>query len=410
MASIPRSAVRIGLQALLALAWSARPAPGGAVTTAPTSSDLKASTLDPAENVPGSADSFVFTGAATHEIPIAVPQGRLGMAPNIDLIYNSQNRKEEGALGMGWSLPLEAIERKLEGGVKYDACEQGCEVAYVKGGAAIALVRTASGEYRSKIDDGANVRFRYDATTASWTAYDKNGRKYQYGQTAASRQDDPGNAARIFRWCLDRVEDSNGNYLTISYAKDSGQIYPGEIQYTGNSSPGLEPPLAPKTTVRFALAARLNSDPVDKYWVRSDVRGFNVITAFYVAEINVLVDGVLSWKYALEYAYSPLTQRLLLKKVRRFGEGGVKELVPSVDLEWTPGPGFGWGSYQDDSYRLETWAGLPTNGLPAGSVIATGDFNGDGRSDLADTTPGAWSWTVRLGSDSKRFDTATWQG
>lgn len=53
-----------------------------------------------------------------------------------------------------------------------------------------------------------------------------------------SRQDDPADPAKVFKWCLDKVVDLNGNYLTITYSKDRGQIYPKRIEYTGAPGSG----------------------------------------------------------------------------------------------------------------------------------------------------------------------------
>ena len=58
---------------------------------------------------------------------------------------------------------------------------------------------------------------------------DKNGATYYFGTASASRQD---NTYGVFKWCLDKVQDSNSNYMTITYWKDQGEIYLSRIDYT----------------------------------------------------------------------------------------------------------------------------------------------------------------------------------
>src|SRR5258708_36679620 len=88
-----------------------------------------------------------------------------------------------------------------------------------------------------------------------WEVTDRTGTIYYYGETAASRQDDPTNPAHIFKWCLDKVLDTTGNYMIYSYTKDTGEIYPSQIAYTGNGS------LAPTNTVSFAWVKRTRHPP-----------------------------------------------------------------------------------------------------------------------------------------------------
>ncbi len=56
----------------------------------------------------------LFTGRATTSIPIVVPPGRRGIQPNLSLTYSSTSRN--GWLGVGWSLELGGIEISTKDG------------------------------------------------------------------------------------------------------------------------------------------------------------------------------------------------------------------------------------------------------------------------------------------------------
>jgi len=57
---------------------------------------------------------------------------------------------------------------------------------------------------------------------SNWEITDKRGTRYFFGSNSSSRQDD---GPHVFRWCLDRIEDLNGNYVHFSYTKHKGEIY-----------------------------------------------------------------------------------------------------------------------------------------------------------------------------------------
>src|SRR5207248_2538446 len=79
-------------------------------------------------------------------------------------------------------------------------------------------------------------KYSFSTSTNTWTVTDKTGTTYRFGSSTAARQDDPSNSNHIFKWMLDEIRDSNGNYISFSYYKDAGQIYPSLITYTGNGS------------------------------------------------------------------------------------------------------------------------------------------------------------------------------
>ena len=76
---------------------------GGSTTDASLSSwALKPLQISPAGN----------SGAATTSIPIEVPPGRKGMAPNLSLNYNSNS--SNGWIGVGWGLDMGGIQRNTK--------------------------------------------------------------------------------------------------------------------------------------------------------------------------------------------------------------------------------------------------------------------------------------------------------
>ena len=54
-------------------------------------------------------EPYLFTGAVNYKVPIQVPPGRGGVAPNLSLKYSSY--QGNGWVGVGWGLDMGAIQR-----------------------------------------------------------------------------------------------------------------------------------------------------------------------------------------------------------------------------------------------------------------------------------------------------------
>ncbi|MCP4373061.1 MAG: hypothetical protein GY797_33885, partial [Deltaproteobacteria bacterium] len=165
------------------------------------------------------------TGAANVSVPIEVPPGRNGMAPNLALTYNSNKRN--GWIGVGWDIKTSFIQRNTKWGLDYSDDD------YVADGNKELVQR---GDWYGHKIEGAFIKYYYNSATGGWEATTKNGTKHLYGTTSASRQD---NSSGVFKWMIDKVIDTNGNYITYTYSKDQGDIYLDKIDYTGGS--GLSP-------------------------------------------------------------------------------------------------------------------------------------------------------------------------
>ena len=68
--------------------------------------------------VSGLGETFspdLFTGTGNFTVPIAIPPGRSGFQPGLNLVYSTGNGN--GPFGLGWSLSTPGVSRKTSKGV-----------------------------------------------------------------------------------------------------------------------------------------------------------------------------------------------------------------------------------------------------------------------------------------------------
>lgn len=204
------------------------------------------------------------TGAATYSIPITVPPGIGGMEPKLALSYSSQ--AGNGIAGVGWNLSglsyvTRCPETMIQDGVKsppnYDATDKYC----LDGQRLVAVTGTygANGtEYRTERESFSRiVSYGSNGFGSAWfKVWTKAGQVMEYGNTADSAIEAQGKVA-IKVWAVNKISDTKGNYLTVSYTEDNanGQFVVSRIDYTGNATAGK----APNNSVTFTYAARPDS-------------------------------------------------------------------------------------------------------------------------------------------------------
>ncbi|MDP3791310.1 MAG: toxin TcdB middle/N-terminal domain-containing protein [Candidatus Omnitrophota bacterium] len=299
----------------------------------------------------------LFTGRASAGIPIVVSPGRGNIQPEVALSYTSGGGNSW--CGVGWDLSIGSIERSTRKGVPAYNDSSDVFVATFSG-VQSDLVSIGSGEYRAKYDP-SYLKFKYDGT--SWTVWDKNGTKYAFGSSAGSRVT---NSLGTFKWCLDRVTNIDTNFMTISYTKDSGEIYLDTILYTGNDTAGD----LPRQSVKFNLEASARPDTYENYRSCS-----KVTTQYRLSNIEVKCDNVLVRKYQLQYSMSPNTYKSLLSSIVQYGSDNVSTLPP---------PTFTYQSGVNGWTADDTWI------IPDGSFVSGNadqgrclvDLNGDALPDF----------------------------
>ncbi|MFC1703550.1 SpvB/TcaC N-terminal domain-containing protein [Candidatus Omnitrophota bacterium] len=336
------------------------------------------------------------TGSATLSLPIQAIQGRKGIQPTLALTYSSSS--PNGIAGVGWSLELGSIQRSTKRGLPFYDDAQDTFVLTQQGSTQELVYDSSAGFYRAKIE-GAFMRIEFINNTY-WLVTDKEGIKYYFGQTAASQQEDTG---KIFKWCLDRVEDLHNNYMKIIYLKDQGQIYPEYIHYTGDSTVG--------DTSFFAFVQFM-------YETRTDISlsfrtGFAVTTQQRLREIvakktpDQLIRG-----YALTYSDpSASTQRSLLRAVTQYGDGSDASSIPPTEFFYNEGV-TGWTL--DPSYTMPLETRFSShNGIKYMNFhTRIADITNDGFADVLSyhyDYPPTTRKTFLSNQDGTWSETANWQ-
>lgn len=325
------------------------------------------------------------SGAATYQVPIAVPPGIAGMAPQLSLGYNGQGGN--GLAGLGWSLEgLSTIQRcprtpaqdGVRGGVNFDGndrfCLDGQRLVRVAGmeGAAGAEYRTERDSFSRIVAVGAA-----GAGPASFTMQTKAGLTLHFGVTTDARLEVAG-VATVRTWAVNRITDVAGNTMTIAYGKDAANavLVPARIEYAGAS-------------VRFAYEARPDDAP-------AYLAGRMARATLRLTEVTTFIGESAHLRYRLSYLpHSVAEAPSRLARITLLHLASDTEL-PATELVWSAAsPGFGGGM----------WAGH--GGGTANNIV--GDFDGDGRSDLAGYA-GNGQWHVVLSTGYGFSNAGLWNG
>ena len=312
----------------------------------------------------------LFNGSAIYSIPIVVAPGTHGMQPNLALTYNSQ--AAWGRLGWGWSISgLDVIQRCVrKGAPRYE----GNDVFQWRGEELIYSDPATSGDgyYHPQRENFARIEnFNASGSGSYWLVTEKNGTKFRFGYNSDSRIDavfaDPADprTGEVRRWALDRVEDSNGNYMTITYLEDpagagNGDYYPDTVTYTMNGAGGI----GAFRTVKFNWESRTDER-------ESWSEGARERIVKRLASVEVKVGANLLRKYVLTYANGSIEQSMLTQ-VQEFGSDEISTLPPTVmtyqDIPGGFGPeenwgeGFSWENHISYSYRDTTHQLIDING------------------------------------------------
>src|SRR5215207_2108881 len=250
---------------------------------------------------PGSDESVeLHNGSFHHGVKAEVPPFK-GLEPNIALAFDSS--AGNGFAGVGWSLGgFSVIERTGPSGHGSRACN--ASDAYTLDGEPLVECTTLGGTHCTKAQSFRRIQF--DAASARWFVWDKDGTKRTYARTF----DSPDCA---YRYGLSSVEDTNGNIVSYSWIADQPgvhqEVYPATITYNG---------------VSIRLFRELRPDPINYAngfdWTSQRYRLKSILVS---VDSNGAATGGTETKlraYKLSYETSTTTGRSRLVSIGQYGK------------------------------------------------------------------------------------------
>ena len=326
----------------------------------------------------GSTVDITALGGASYTIPIQIPDGINGMQPNVSINYNSQSGN--GMLGWGWNLIGTSAITRVGQTLYHDGQIKGVNFVddrFALDGQRLLIVNNKEygddgAEYRTEID-GMSKIVSYSGDTvrgpACFTVWLPNGNIAYYGYKKHTRIELQQHND-VCMWMLDSIVDRNGNYVAYRYEKGTSSCRLKRILYTGNANANLDPCFC----IDFSYEDR--TDVELSFIGNSLLRQAKLLTEIQVKDITS--SSFVLWKYDFNYDSSTEFGTALcynrLKSIDFSCDG--KRYYPTV-INWDKSE---LNSKRttiivDDHIVDQTLSDL-------GFVKFTGDFNGDGYTDV----------------------------
>jgi RHS repeat-associated protein len=339
------------------------------------------------------------SGGATYNVPIVVPPGIAGMAPNLALVYNSQG--VNGIAGQGWALSgLSAISRcprtRQQDGygrpVMLDSLTASANADKLSDGICLDGEKlfeqpAGSGNYVAERLDFSTITRK---STGEFQVVSKAGETRTYGLRSADRV---GMGSAVGIWLLDRVADAWGNYFDVHYNNDNGTadvsqpasflasgIWPSAINYTGTLTSGTCNVQSPPASCFFTTVSLQYECRPDIRWTR--MANLKVPQSQRLKSITTALGT-----YSLTYSDDPVStpqggvcpvgsgpSKVWTSQLTQLGYcAGATCMQPSV-FNWQQPP----PSQSGMNFKLPSFVGTG-KGLKGTQFV---DINGDGRADF----------------------------
>ncbi len=336
----------------------------------------------------------LHTGTGNFSVPIALPPGRNGFQPELNLVYSTGNGN--GPFGLGWNLSVPGVSRKTSQGVPryrdYSPALKERDTFILSGAEDLVPVPGGSEgatRYRPRTEGlFARIEHHHGPGEDYWLVRSKDGLVSTYGTPRPEEAGpdwgdpaviaDPTDRSKIFAWKLTRTQDPFGNRIEYEYERDAGddgphhwdQIYLKRIRYVDyEDQTGAE---------RFLVSVTFDYEGREDAF--SDHRaGFEIRTRWRCREVVIQThtdQDHLVRAYRLTYQNDPLNLVSLLGQIDVIGhDDDVTERLPPLT--------FGYTRFQPEGRDFFPLAGrdLPTRSL-ASPDLELADLFGNGLPDV----------------------------
>ena len=320
-------------------------------------------------------------GSLGHSIPLSLPSGINGMTPKVSLSYNSNS--ENGVLGVGWKLNAAPfIKRDPTYQVRYnDGYDR-----FISPQGRIIKKDLTTDEYYLENDPYTTLKSSGNCGSGpcDWVQTQQDGTRLYYGTnntTAQVRAIGKGGSVRV--WLLAKVEDIWGNYYQYSYFQNEGEYYLREIIYgLGNGNDVYRRVLFEYVIRTDKIQKVTEGTPVTTAYLLNEIR----IQANYSCTLIVFCSRDYTTRVKLDYSIG-LYNKNFLNKITTFASDDTE--ISSQDFEYS-------NDFQENLTSISS-DNNPIFSANNTQKQVTGDFNGDGRSDIAWRRSFEGKWTVSYG-------------
>lgn len=330
------------------------------------------------EGLPATIIESLAKGQFQYQVEIKVPKGVNDLQPDLKLSYNSANG--QGDFGHGWSLNIPSISRSTKNGVPlYNSSDRFWGVD----GELVKINRDGPNTYYA---DYINLKQNiYEFDDGRWILHQGDGRKLYFGEESESIIS---NGTKIFKWMVERIEDTVGNQITFHYEKINGYPYLQEVRYAYKSS-------IPHYKISFDYEEREDV-------IRTFKSTFEVQQTLRCSLITVLSGtSYIIRSYELNYDQNGDIKSSSLAEIKQHGVGGadLDPPMPPITFDY-------YVSSLDSDLKSTKLEFSDDNILPpslAQSRATMVDMNRDSFPDILETSPkGATVW---LNDKNNGFET-----
>ncbi len=306
-------------------------------------------------------------GGASITIPIEVPAGVNGIQPDLALVYNSHSGY--GLAGWGWDLAgISSIQRtgktiyhdSIIENVKYDNTDNlllDGERLLLKSGTNL----TAGSIYRTEHESFNKIELLTGEYSNTFLLTDKAGITSRYSPSEFVLH---GAQNVATKWCIKRVEDANGNYMTYSYhGYDTNRPHISIIEYRQKDDDveGWQY-IYPAYQIYFFYET---TSYKHHYYIGNKL----FIQDKILSRIDIVSDYQDMYSYRLEYNTTGIVPKLT--SIKKVAENG--DYYSPTTIVW---------SSAETTAQKETALTISRK-----SEYLFGDFNGDGKKDIFSFEP-----------------------